>query len=81
MGGVINIYALLPQHFLYFRPLPQVQGSLRPIFGTALVNGLCGGGQQLVFVQLDSSATEDVSDKLLLLSLMSTTNSLFKLKH
>src|ERR1017187_3743167 len=23
----------LPQHFLYFLPLPQGQGSLRPIFG------------------------------------------------
>jgi len=23
-----------PQHFLYFLPLPQGQGSLRPIFGS-----------------------------------------------
>ena len=34
-----------PQHFLYFRPLPQGQGSLRPGFGPS--NGglaLCEGG-------------------------------------
>ena len=73
------IYAFLPQHFLYLRPLPQIQGSLRPTFGAALVNGLCGGGQQLVLVQLDSSI-EDVSDKLSF-SFMLTTNSLFKFKH
>jgi hypothetical protein len=35
------IYAFLPQHFLYLRPLPQMQGSLRPIFGVALVIGVC----------------------------------------
>jgi hypothetical protein len=75
------IYALLPQHFLYLRPLPQTQGSLRPTFGAALVNGLCGDGQQLVLVQLDSSGTKGAFDKLLLLSLMLTTNSLLKLKH
>nr|WP_286133467.1 hypothetical protein [Colwellia sp. UCD-KL20] len=58
-------YAFLPQHFLYFRPLPQMQGSLRPTLGAALVNGACGGGQQLVFVQIDSSGSKPVSGKLL----------------
>ena len=28
-------YTFLPQHFLYFRPLPQGHWSLRPIFGSA----------------------------------------------
>jgi|GEM_PF-3994643 len=69
------IYVFLPQHFLYLRPLPQTQGSFRPTFGAALVNGLCGGGQQLVLVQVDSSGTKDDSDKLLLLLLILTTNS------
>ena len=64
------VYAFLPQHFLYLRPFPQIQGSFRPILGVALVNGLCGGGQQLVLVQLEPSDSNDVSDKLLLLSLM-----------
>ena len=73
------IYAFLPQHFLYLRPLPQTHGSLRPTLGAVLVNGVCGGGQQLVLVQLDCFIG-DVSDKLLF-SLMLTSNSLFKLKH
>ena len=29
----------LPQHFLYFLPLPHGQGSLRPIFGSSRVVG------------------------------------------
>ena len=29
-----SIYWSLPQHFLYFLPLPQGQGSLRPTFWT-----------------------------------------------
>jgi hypothetical protein len=28
-------YAFLPQHFLYFFPLPHGHWSLRPIFGCA----------------------------------------------
>ena len=32
-------YQLLPQHFLYFLPLPQGQGSLRPIFSTLAGSG------------------------------------------
>ncbi len=33
-------YASLPWQFLYFLPLPQGQGSLRPIFGPTLI-GSC----------------------------------------
>ena len=68
-------YAFAPQHFLYFRPLPQIQGSLRPTLGADLVNGVCGGGQQLVFVQVDFSDSKLVSGRLLF-SLMLTKNSL-----
>ena len=75
------IYAFLPQHFLYLRPLPQIQGSLRPIFGVALVIGVCGGGQQLVSLQPDSSGAIDGVDKLLLLSLMWITHSFLTLKY
>jgi|TARA_R110002110_G_scaffold271397_1_gene486779 hypothetical protein len=75
------IYAVLPQHFLYLRPLPQIQGSLRPIFGVALVIGVCGGGQQLVSLQPDSSGAIDGVDKLLLLSLMWITHSFLTLKY
>lgn len=76
----MNIYTFLPQHFLYLRPLPQIQGSFRPTFGVALITGDCGGGQQLVFVQVDFSDSKDVSGKLLLLSPILTTNSLIKFK-
>ncbi len=31
-----------PQHFLYFFPLPQGQGSFRPIFGSVRTKGFCG---------------------------------------
>jgi len=68
---IVRCYAFLPQHFLYLRPLPQTHGSLRPTFGVALVTGLCGGGQQLVLVQVDSFASENW-----LLSFMLITNSL-----
>lgn len=77
----INIYAFLPQHFLYLRPLPQTQGSLRPILGVVLVTGDCRGGQQLVLLQVGFSGTEDVSDKLLLLTFILTIHSLLRLKH
>jgi len=43
----------LPQHFLYFRPLPQTHGSLRPILGVVRATGLCGG-QQLELLQQES---------------------------
>ena len=43
-------YKFLPQHFLNLRPLPQMQGSLRPIFGESLRIGVLGG-QQLVSLQ------------------------------
>src|SRR5690606_31091206 len=34
--GLKSAYAAVwPQHFLYFLPLPQGQGSLRPIFGSS----------------------------------------------
>ena len=39
MEGMISLHlAYVPQHFLNFRPLPQLQGSLRPILVT--VTGL-----------------------------------------
>jgi hypothetical protein len=36
----------LPQHFLYFLPLPHGQGSLRPIFGPRMsgLGGMCSAG-------------------------------------
>lgn len=45
-------YAFFPQHFLNLRPLPQIQGSFRPIFGVPRLTGPLGG-QQLVLLQLD----------------------------
>ena len=36
----------LPQHFLNLRPLPQIQGSLRPIFGVSRIIGALEGVQQ-----------------------------------
>jgi hypothetical protein len=66
------VYVFLPQHFLYLRPFPQIQGSFRPTLGVALVNGLCEGGQQLVLVQPELSDSNIVSDTLLLLSLILT---------
>jgi hypothetical protein len=33
-------YLFLPWHFLYFLPLPQGQGSLRPTFGAVRAEGL-----------------------------------------
>jgi hypothetical protein len=62
-------YAFFPQHFLYLRPLPQMQGSLRPIFGIALTLGILGG-QQLVSLQLDSLLSDKSSDNTLLFSLI-----------
>lgn len=32
-----NSNAHVPQHFLYFLPLPQGQGSFLPVFGVALL--------------------------------------------
>ena len=49
-----KIYKFLPQHFLNLRPLPQIQGSFRPIFGALRVTGVFGG-QQLVLVHLGFS--------------------------
>ena len=51
----LNAYIFFPQHFLNLRPLPQMQGSLRPIFGVPRVLGVLGG-QQLVSLQQDSSS-------------------------
>jgi hypothetical protein len=61
------VYAFFPQHFLYLRPLPQIQGSLRPTFGVALTIGLLGG-QQLVLLQLDSLPSGNSSDNVVLFS-------------
>ena len=43
-----------PQHFLNLRPLPQTQGSLRPIFGVSRIIGVLGG-QHPVSVQQATS--------------------------
>ena len=32
MNGAVAAYEASPWHFLYFRPLPHGQGSLRPTF-------------------------------------------------
>jgi len=64
------IYAFLPQHFFYLRPLPHIHGALLPIFGVARVIGVCSGGQQLVSLQLDSFGAIDGVDKLWLLLLI-----------
>ena len=39
----LEFSAYLPQHFLYFLPLPQGHGSLRPTFGpfTIVVEAFC----------------------------------------
>ncbi|WP_435372309.1 hypothetical protein [Saccharophagus degradans] len=66
--GQTIIYAFLPQHFLYFRPLPQTHGSLRPILGAPLITGDRVGGQQRVLLQVGSSGTKGVFDKFLQLS-------------
>ena len=42
-------YKFLPQHFLSLQPLPQIQGSFRPVFGASRVIGFLGG-QQFVLV-------------------------------
>ena len=36
-GGSAGRVGQAPQHFLYFFPLPQGQGSFRPILGGALM--------------------------------------------
>lgn len=53
---IAEIYIFLPQHFLNLRPLPHMQGSLRPTFGAVRVTGFLGG-QQLVSVQPDSNSS------------------------
>lgn len=47
MSGVVRgrrlitaSYSIFPQQFLYFFPLPQGQGSLRPIFFPLLLYGV-----------------------------------------
>jgi hypothetical protein len=61
-----HIYRFLPQHFLNLRPLPQIQGSLRPVFGASRIIGVWGG-QQLVLVHPDPlSLVIAVSERLLL---------------
>ena len=51
--SAFNTEVFFPQHFLNLRPLPQIQGSLRPIFGVSRVMGVFGG-QQLVSLQQGS---------------------------
>ena len=50
-----------PQHFLNLRPLPQMQGSLRPIFGVSRIIGV-EGEQQLVSLQQTPSSLSISSD-------------------
>jgi hypothetical protein len=57
----IFTYMFFPQHFLNLRPLPQMQGSLRPIFGVSRIIGV-EGGQQLVSLQQTPSALSISSD-------------------
>jgi hypothetical protein len=54
-------YIFFPQHFLNLRPLPQMQGSLRPIFGVSRIIGV-EGAQQLVSLQQTPSALSISSD-------------------
>jgi len=51
----ILTYVFFPQHFLNLRPLPQMQGSLRPTFGVSRIFGVLGG-QQLVSLQQTPSS-------------------------
>jgi len=37
MHGNYLYYPPLPQHFLYFWPLPHIQGALRPILGGKVI--------------------------------------------
>ena len=57
----IFTYMFFPQHFLNLRPLPQIQGSLRPIFGVSRIIGVAGG-QQLVSLQQTPSSLSISSD-------------------
>ena len=57
----IFTYMFFPQHFLNLRPLPQIQGSLRPIFGVSRIIGV-EGAQQLVSLQQTPSALSISSD-------------------
>jgi hypothetical protein len=57
----IFTYMFFPQHFLNLRPLPQMQGSLRPIFGVSRIIGV-EGAQQLVSLQQTPSALSISSD-------------------
>ena len=57
----IFTYMFFPQHFLNLRPLPQMQGSLRPIFGVSRIIGV-EGEQQLVSLQQTPSSLSISSD-------------------
>jgi hypothetical protein len=57
----IFTYMFFPQHFLNLRPLPQIQGSLRPIFGVSRIIGV-EGAQQLVSLQQTPSVLSISSD-------------------
>lgn len=54
-------YIFFPQHFLNLRPFPQMQGSLRPIFGVSRIIGDLGG-QQLVSLQQTGSSLSISTD-------------------
>jgi len=43
MCGNYFYYPPLPQHFLYFRPLPHIQEALRPILGEKVIEGWVSG--------------------------------------
>ena len=73
----IFTYMFFPQHFLNLRPLPQMQGSLRPIFGASRMIGVLGG-QQFVSVQ---QAPSSLSISLVNSSVFSTIFCNFLANH
>ena len=64
-----KIYVFFPQHFLNLRPFPQMQGSLRPIFGLSRVIGIFGWQHSLSLQQalFSSSVSLDNSSLFLLI--------------
>jgi hypothetical protein len=62
------VFHRAPQHFLYFRPLPQGQGSLRPTFTEFLkgVGGLRSFSRSAMFSGLSGSTPTITSQSFLL---------------
>jgi len=74
----IFTYMFFPQHFLNLRPLPQMQGSLRPIFGVSRIFGALGG-QQLISLQQESPSISVSSANSSIFSIMIITFRYFYL--